>query len=208
MRFVVCFMLLLGVVAQSPQPGPTASLDLLRRATNLNPGLQSYTASAVLSATLHVLIPVHKTFNGTVYYLRPRRKIEFENVSGALSRFKDLANSTPSYDTLMTDYTITPVGDNGTASSYSLVPKKSGSRVQKLNVTIDDSQAIVQHAQWLYNGGGRLDFVQTYAPVGAYVLPAKTDIEARFPDYSVDGTLSYSNYKPNATVSPSVFASP
>ncbi len=62
-----------------------------------NPGLKSYTASAQLSATLHAVIPIHKVLDGTVYYLKPKRKIEFENVSGPLSRFKDLAASTPTY---------------------------------------------------------------------------------------------------------------
>jgi hypothetical protein len=41
-----------------------SSIDLLRRAVNPNPTLQSYTASAQLSATLHVVIPVHKSYDG------------------------------------------------------------------------------------------------------------------------------------------------
>lgn len=187
---------------------PTASLDLLRRAVNPNPTLQSYTASAQLSATLHVIIPDHKVFNGTVYYLKPRRKIEFQNVSGPLSRFKDLASTTPTYDEAVAQYTITPLTDNGTVSTYSLVPKKQGSRIKSVTVTINDASALVSHAQWLYTNGGKLDFDQTYMNVGAYRLPAKANIAARFPGYSVDGTLTFSNYQPNASVSPSVFASP
>jgi len=75
-----------------------ASLDLLRRAADPNPTLQSYTASAQLSATLKAVVPVHQTFNGTAYYLKPKRKIEFQGVPGPLSRFKDLATATPSYE--------------------------------------------------------------------------------------------------------------
>jgi hypothetical protein len=37
---------------------------------------------------------------------------------------------------------------------------------------------------------------------------AKGDIAARFPGYSVDGTITFSNYAPNAPVSPSVFVTP
>ncbi len=85
-----------------------SSIDLLRRAVNPNPTLKSYTASAQLSAALHVVIPLHKTYNGKVYYLKPRRAIQFQNVSGALSRFKDLATSTPTYDEAMAQYSITP----------------------------------------------------------------------------------------------------
>jgi hypothetical protein len=190
--------------AQSAQ---TASLDLLKRAADPNPTLQSYTASAQLSATLHVVIPDHKTFTGTAYYLKPRRKIEFQNVTGALSRFKDLAATTPTYDEAVAEYTITPMTDDGSISSYSLVPKKQGSRVKSLTVTVNDSTALVTHAEWLYTNGGKLDFTPTYTSVGTYRLPAKTDVSARFPGYSVDGTLTFSNYKPNASVSPSIFAS-
>jgi hypothetical protein len=202
------FLVLLAAATLSARSAQVASLDLLRRAADANPGLQSYTASAELSATLHALVPLHRTFNGTVYYLKPKRKVEFNNVSGPLSRFKDLASSTPSYEDLTAEYTVTPLGDTGTLSSYSLVPKKTGSRVEKLNVTIDDAQALIRHAEWLYAGGGKLDLDQTYAAVGTFQLPAKADIAARFPDYSVDGVLSFSGYKPNAPVSPAVFASP
>lgn len=185
----------------------TASLDLLRRATNPNPTLQSYTASAKLSATLHIIIPEHKVFNGTVYYLKPQRKIEFQNVGGALSRFKDMAATTPTYDEAIAKYTITPMADNGSVSIYSLVPR-SQSRVKSLTVQVNDAQALITHAEWLYTNGGKLDFSPNYTKVGTYRLMSNTDISARFPGYSVDGTLTFSNYQPDASVSPSVFASP
>ena len=186
----------------------TASLDLLRRATDPNPTLKSYTASAKLDATLHVVIPVHKSFDGTVYYLKPKRKIEFQNVSGSLSKFKDLVTSTPSYDGAMTQYTVTPLTDDGSESSYSLVPKKPGSRVKSLTVHVNDQSALIDQALWSYTNGGSLKFVQAYGDFGAFNLPTKADIAARFPGYSVDGTITFANYVPNAPVSPSVFASP
>lgn len=206
-RFAALTALLLATL-QTAAVAQTASLDLLKRAIDPNPTLKSYTASATLSATLHVVIPDHKSFNGTVYYLRPKRKIEFQNVSGALSRFKDLASTTPTYDQAMEQYTITPLTDNGSVSTFSMVPKNQGSRVKSLTLRVNDVTALVSHAAWLYTNGGKLDFDQTYTSVGTFRLPIKTDIAARFPGYSVDGTITFSNYQPNATVSPSVFASP
>jgi len=67
---------------------------------------------------------------------------------------------------------------------------------------------LIARAQWAYSNGGSLSFDQSYANVGQYRLPAKANIAARFPGYSVDGTLTFANYQPNATVAPSVFASP
>jgi hypothetical protein len=205
---VLAVALCFATAAADAQAAQTASMDLLRRAVDPNPTLNSYTASAQLSATLHVVIPVHKTFSGTVYYLRPKRKIEFQNVSGELSRFKDLASQTPSYEQVMAQYTIAPLADNGTISTYSAVPKKPGGRVKSITLTITDATALIARAQWAYSNGGALSFDQTYTNVGQYRLPAKANIGAHFPGYSVDGTLTFANYQPNATVSPSLFASP
>jgi hypothetical protein len=187
---------------------PTASLDLLRRAADPNPTLKSYTASATLDATLHVVIPVHKSFGGKVYYLKPKREIEFQNVSGSLSQFKDLVSSSPSFDQVMAQYAVTPLTDDGAESSYSLVPKKSGSRVKSLAVRVNDQSALIDRLVWSYTNGGSLQFVQSYGDVSGFHLPTKSDIAARFPDYSVDGTITFANYAPNAPVAPSVFASP
>jgi hypothetical protein len=185
-----------------------ASLELLQRATNPNPGLNSYTGTAHLSATLHILAPIHKEYDGKVYYLRPKRKIEFENVTGALGQFKDLVSSTPSYDEAEAQYRIAPQTDDGVHSSFLLVPKNTGSRVKSLTVFVNDQSALIDRAQWAYNNGGTLSFEDTYTDVGAYHLPAAANIQARFPDYSVDGTITFANYVPNAPVSPEVFATP
>lgn len=157
---------------------------------------------------MHAVIPIHKTFNGSVYYLRPNRKIEFQDVPNSLSKFRDLVSTTPTYEQATQEYAITPMTDDGTASKYSLVPKKTGSRVKNVVVTINDQSALVSTATWNYTNGGTLTWGQAYETVGTYKLPAKATISAHFPGYSVDGTVTFSNYQPNATVSPSVFASP
>jgi hypothetical protein len=205
---IAALPLLAALVSALPAGAQSAAPDLLRRATDPNPGLQSYTAKANLSATLHVLIPVHKSYDGTVYYLKPKRKISFQGVSGALSKFRDLVTSTPTYDDAAKTYTISMLHDDGSDSSYSLVPKSSGSRVKSLTLFVNDRSGLIDHAQWSYTNGGTLSFDETYEAVGTYRLPAKADIAARFPGYSVDGAITFSAYVPNAPVSPSVFATP
>jgi len=206
------FLALLGLIVagalQDVAQAHAASPALLARAMNPNPALQSYTASAQLSARLLGPLPVSKTFPGTVYYLKPKRKIELQNVPGPLSKFKDMAASAPSYEQLMAQYSVTPLSDSGTASSYSLVPKKTDSRVKHITVTVDDASALITRAHWLYTDGGTLTFDQSYTTVANFQLPSRANIAARFPGYSVDGTLTFTNYNLNANVSPSVFASP
>jgi hypothetical protein len=207
-RFAFSLILATAVIVPlDARSAQTASMALLRHATDPNPGLKSYTASAVLSATLHALLPVHKTFNGTVYYLKPKRKIDFQNVSGPLARFKELASSVPTFGELQSEYTVTPLNDNGALSNYSLAPKKPGGRVKNVNLAVDDTSGLIQRVQWAYTNGGNLQLDQTYTSVGTFHLPSAANISARFPGYSVNGTLTFSNYSPNAAVSPSVFAS-
>lgn len=155
---------------------------------------------------LHGPIPVHKTFDGTVYYLKPKRKIVFDNVSGPLSRFKELASTTPSYEALQSEYAITPLEDDGTTSAYSLVPKKSGSRVSGIKVTVDDHAELATRIVWSYTNGGSLRADQTYATMGDFHVLAAEEISARFPGYSVDGTLKFSGYQLNVPVAPSIFS--
>ena len=185
-----------------------ASVDLLSKAADPNPGLSSYTAAATLSAELHALVPVHKTFTGTVYYLKPRRKIVFENVSGPLSRFRELEQTSPSYEELSASYAITPLQDDGTTSAFMLVAKKSGSRVANIQVKVDDASQLATQVIWNYANGGSLRANQKYTSLGSYHVLETEDIAARFPDYSVDGTLQFSNYQLNAAVDPSIFAAP
>ena len=191
--------------ADVAQPEATASLDLLRRAVDPNPTLQSYIAAASLSAGLRTIVPIHETFKGTVYYLKPTRKIIFENVPGPLSRFRDLTSTTPTYDQALAEYSIAPLADDGAMSTYSLTPKMQGGRVTNLTVIVNDTSALIEHAVWSYNDGGSLKFDLTYQTIGIFRVPAKDTIAARFPGYDVDGVITFSDYQPNAAVDPSVF---
>jgi|SRR5271165_4288085 len=190
------------LVALNQTPAP----NLLQVATDPNPALHSYIASASLSAELRAAVPVHKTFTGSAYYLSPNEKIVFDNVSGPLSKFSQLTTVIPTYGELKAGYTISPIADDGRSSTYLLVPSTPGRRVKDVTLSVDDRAALVVRAVWTYTNGGRLTFDQTYASVGGFQLPVSEIITARFPGYSVDGTLQLSNYRLNAPVPPSVFA--
>jgi hypothetical protein len=208
---IACILLGLAVTiyvsADEASPsGTSASLDLLKRAVDPNPTLQSYIASAVLSAKLNAVVPIHKTFNGTVYYRKPTRRVIFSNVSGPLSRFKTMTSTTPTYEEALAQYSVTPGGDDGAVSKYSLTPRKQGARVTNLTVSVDDKRALIVHVVWTYSDGGSLSLDQTYQSVGAFLVPAADTIAARFPGYSVDGEMTFTNYQPNVPVPESVMS--
>ena len=183
-----------------------ASMELLARAADPNPNLRSYTATADLAATLHGPIPLHKSFHGIAYYLKPQRKIVFENVSGPLSRFRELTATTPSYEELLSTYAVTPLEDDGVDSVYLLAPKKAGARVSSITVTVNDSTALVSRILWKYTNGGVLSTEQTYATMQPFHVISTETISAHFPGYNVDGTLRFSDFQLNAAIDPSIFS--
>src|ERR1700688_1384561 len=146
--------------------GATPKADLLRSATDPNPTLRSYTATAVLTAVLHGAIPIQKTFNGTLYYSQPNEKIVFNNVSGPLARFSKLDTRVPSYGVLVSAYAIGPVLDDGTLTTFVLVPTETGRRVQRLTLAVDDQSRLLRRAVWSYTGGGSVTAEPTYGTIG------------------------------------------
>ncbi len=192
------------LLAASATPAPTP--NLLAQAMDPNPALGSYVAAATLEAELHALVPLHKTFTGTAYYQRPKQVIVFDNLPSALSRFKELASSMPTYAEASAEYAITPLSDDGKTSIYKLVPSTPGRRVKDLTLSVDDRTPTVVRAVWTYTDGGQLSVGQTYKTDGAFRLPAVERISARFPGYSVDGTLRLSHYRLNAAIPEGVFA--
>jgi hypothetical protein len=179
---------------------PVGDLHLLQMAMNPNPTLKSYIATAELVAQTHPL-PLKRTFHGTAYYVAPTRKIVFDNLPGFLSRFQTLTTSAPTWAQAKRDYTISPSGDDGETSTFTLVPTTSGGHVTSVVVLVDDAAALVSRFVYHYRDGSTLSFNQRYQTVGAFHVPAATDISAHFPGYSVEGKIRFTNYRTNVPVS-------
>lgn len=175
---------------------PAGNLHLLQMAMNPNPTLKSYIATADLVAKTSRL-PLSRTFHGTAYYVAPTQKIVFDNVPGFLSRFQSLTTTAPTWAQAQRDYTISPSGDDGKTSTFTLFPTASGGRVTSVVVLVDDAAALVSRFVYHYRDGSTLSFDQRYQTVGAFHVPAATDISAHFPGYSVEGKIRFMAYRTN-----------
>ena len=198
----------LALAALAPAAGAAApaSPALFKRAVTGNPALKSYTATASLAARMTHPLPLRKTLNGKAWYLKPQLKVEFDNVPPQLARFKDLSASAASFEGSSAQYALASGSDDGTASTFSLNPKKPGSRVKSVNVIVDDASAKVTKIVWNYTDGSTLSVVPTYSTLGGTRVASSFAINASFPGYGVSGTLTLSDINVNATVDPSVFA--
>ena len=173
---------------------PATNTALLESALDPNPSLAGYTAVAKLDVTLHAGLPVHKTFNGTMYYNRPTQRLVLNDASGELSKYKDMRMTLPSKEELFREYTLTSTNDDGAATHFVLAPKAQGSRVQSVTVSVDDGTRLIHDVHWAYTNGSSLVIAPTFEKLNGYSLPAHEDVAARFPGYSVDATLGLSNF--------------
>lgn len=174
--------------------------QLLAKALDPNPGLLTYRASATLVAKMHALVPVQKTLHGTVMYRKPVRKIVFSDVPGPLQQFTNLIQATPTYEELKQTYHFLPNRDDGSTTTYTLFPLAMDRRVRTIYIRVSDKEQLVKEAIWTYNDGSQLTIRPKYEPHGGFRLLTALEIEARFPEYRVDGTLRFFDYQLGAPV--------
>jgi hypothetical protein len=189
----------LAITSSASRAAEDASVQMLRKALDPNPTLVTYTASASLTVTLHVLVPVSTTLTGTAYYHKPVRKIDFDDIPPALKQFSELVATTPTYEQVLRDYRMSPAVEEGTTSTYALIPRRNG-RVKSLKIRIGVETGLIEQTVWTYKDGQTLSVSPTYANVGAFRLPATVAIAAHFPGYNADGVLRFSNYHLGAAV--------
>jgi len=185
-----------GVLFAAEAPSP----ELLRKALDPNPALSTYVADASLSATLHSVLPVRKTLKGTAYYRKPKRKIVFDNVPPEFKQFSTLAATMPTYDQVQREYKTSPASDDGSSSTFTLLPISDDGRVSSLILRVGDSSHLLEQATWHYKGSNTLSVRPTYEKNGDFELLSSVAVVARFTGYSADGTLQFSNYRLNAAV--------
>jgi len=171
------------------------ALVLLAKALDPNPSLQSYTAAATLVAQLHSVVPVRETLHGTATYQKPVQRIVFNDVPEPLRRFADLVQTVPTYPELAQNYHIVPGKDDGTVTMYALTPVAADRRVSKVLLTVDDAKATITSVLYSYTDGSQLALRPKYQLESGYLLAQTLDIRARFPGYSVDGTLTLTDFR-------------
>jgi hypothetical protein len=80
---------------------------------------------------------------------------------------------------------------SGSVAAMLALAANTGGRAKSATVSVDDRSGLITHAQQSYTNGGTLTFDHTYMNVGVYRLSSKADVAARFPGYSVDGTITF-----------------
>jgi outer membrane lipoprotein-sorting protein len=194
--------------AQETQAAPPVSAGnaLLKRMTDLNAGLHSYKAAVHLDVTLKTFPFLSPSIEGSVYYKQPDKEaVVFDTVPALASQFKKVYPKIDPPGRWLELYDVAVLGDQSGTTTFRLVPKKN-SRVEHLDVQVDDATATVKSYMWTYKDGGYVTFDQTYKNVAGNYLVDKQTGHVELPSYRADVTSAFSNYQLNVTVADSVFA--
>jgi hypothetical protein len=180
--------------------------DLLARMTALNPHLDSYQATVRADIVMHSFPFLAPSLDGTFYHKEPSEdKLVFTGglpgIAQEFSKIYPHIDSPSQWDRV---YVVSIVGDDGTSTTFRLVPRKHG-RVDHLDAVVDDKTATITSMRWNYNDSGYAEMQQTYTKVDGYYLVDKQTGHFERPGYNGDATWTFTNFKLNPPLTDAFF---
>ncbi len=183
-----------------------APADLVDRAGALADDVRSYTATVHADVALHTFPYLSPSLDGTYYHKVPNKnKVVFTSGLPFIAKqFSKVYPEVPSPSQWRDLYVITIEGDDGTATTFSLVPKKQG-RIDHIDAKVDDKTAEVLSMRWNYNDGGYALLNQQYGDVQGHRLVTGRSGHFDTPHYNADMKSTFSGFKVNVNIPDSVF---
>jgi hypothetical protein len=203
-RIAPAAVLALALLAQPLTAG--AAGDLLGRMIAVNPDLHTYTATMHAHVALKTFPFLGADLEGTVYHKEPgSTKIVFTGgVPAIAEQFDKLMAHIPGPAEWRDKYTVDIVADDGTTTTFKLVPLKKGS-VINLHAKVDDKTATVTWMRWNYENGGYAEMSNQYGLVDGKTLVTSQTGHVQEPGYTADISSTLDNYKINPAIPDDTF---
>ena len=181
--------------------------DLLARMIALNPDLHSYTATMRAHVALETFPFLSTDIVATYYHKDPDlNKIAVTGGMPAIAKgFSQLfprIEPPARWDAL---YTVTQLGDDGRATTFSLVPRTPGT-ISKITVTVDDATATIRSERWDYANGGWASVDNRYSVIQGNTLVTSQTGHVAEPSYTGDVSTTLSGYQLNPNLPDSLFS--
>jgi hypothetical protein len=189
--------------------GSLRSNPVYEKLLRWNTGFETLIADIAVRTHLRSFPFVSFTFHGHLYFKAPgKQAVVFDDVPGLMRGLvKDSPMIEPS-PVWPERYDATVAGDDGTTTTFHLVPKDSQSQVASADVEIADATGFVTRYTFTKKNGSAVTTDQTYEQIGAREVVASQVGHARGRGYNAEITTSLSNYRFNVPVSADVFERP
>lgn len=183
------------------------SPDVLDRMAALNPSLHAFSATLYAHVSMKSFPYLSADLVGTYYYKQPdKTKVVFTSgVPLVASQFDKLYAHIESPSRWRELYVVTIVSDDGSTTTFKLVPRKHGN-VSDIDATADDKTATVSSMRWNYENGGYAEMTSRYGRVDGNLVVQSQTGHVEEPGYSADLDSRIDNYKINPALPDSVFA--
>ncbi|MGA8535554.1 MAG: hypothetical protein WB615_15710 [Candidatus Tumulicola sp.] len=205
MKYFIALVAVLLPVLGSARAG--ADADLLDRMAALNPTLHTFTATMHANVALKTFPFLSVQLVGTYYHKEPdQNKIVFTSgVPAVASQFDKLYAHVESPSHWRDVYAVSVVSDDGTTTTFRLVPRKQGN-VDHVDAKASDKTATVDWMRWNYGNGGYAEMNSRYGQVGGNLVVTSQTGHVQEPGYTADITSTINEYRINVPVSDSVFS--
>lgn len=210
--------LIFRLIARAPRPlvlmglllgtSPAmAAPDLLARMSALNPNLHAFTATLHANVAMKSFPFLDASLTGTYYHKEPdKTKVVFTGgVPLVASQFNKLYAHIESPSQWESVYDVTVVRDDGTVTTFRLVPKKRGN-VDHIDAKVDDKTATVTSMRWAYANSGYAEMTNHYGTVDGNIVVTSQTGHVEEPGYVADITSTIDHYAINPDIADSVFA--
>lgn len=169
-------------------------------------GIRSSICDIEVQTKLKSFPPASFTFHGHSYFQAPdKQTVTFDNVPGPLrGMFRDSPHIAPAA-VWPSVYEVTVAGDDGSTTTFHLVPKDSNSAIDHADVFVDDRTGLVSQFGFTNRNGSTVTTNNTYQRVGAHMVVAGQTGTADGHGYRAAVTSTFSNCQFNVPLPPGAF---
>lgn len=202
----LCAAFVVGLLLAADAAGDFRGNPAFRHNVMLQRGLHSSIADIEVHTKMKSFPPMSLTFHGHSYFRGPdKQAVVFDDVPGPL---KGMVKDSPSIEPALEwehYYHVTIVGDDGSSTTFHLVPRDSSSSLASIDAILDDTTGYMTQVHFVNTNGSETTTQQTYGTVGRFEVIVSQTGQSHGAGYKADVTTTFSDYQINVPVPDSIF---
>ena len=202
-------MALLTAALSAPLAAAPADLDrsiAYRHLLRNSAGIKTLVADIDVETHMKSFPPVSLHFHGHTYFRAPDHDaVVFDNVPGPLKRMMADSPSIAPVRIWPDVYDITVLEDDGTETTFHLVPKDPTASLDHVDVVVGDETGLVREYRFANKNGATTTTDNVYTRIGSHEFVSSQTGTAGGHGYHADIETHFSNYEINVDVPDDVF---